>query len=72
MGMLWPTLEFILGISMIITLLAGGHLVLAAPHHRGPVRGLQHLHDPAHLAHHRRGLGGQYLPARHGLGEAHR
>ena len=32
MGMLWPTLEFILGISMVITLLAGGHLVLAAPH----------------------------------------
>ncbi len=29
MGMLWPTLEFILGISMIITLLAGGHLVVA-------------------------------------------
>ena len=29
MGMLWPTLEFVLGISMIITLLAGGHLVLA-------------------------------------------
>jgi ATP-binding cassette, subfamily B, multidrug efflux pump len=31
MGMLWPTLECILGISMIITLLAGGHLVIA--HH---------------------------------------
>ena len=29
MGMLWPTLEFILGISMVITLLAGGHLVIA-------------------------------------------
>jgi ATP-binding cassette, subfamily B, multidrug efflux pump len=29
--MLWPSLEFILGISMIITLLAGGHQVLA--HH---------------------------------------
>jgi ATP-binding cassette subfamily B protein len=29
MGMLWPTLEFILGISMIITLLAGGHLVIS-------------------------------------------
>jgi len=29
MGMLWPTLEFILGISMVITLLVGGHLVLA-------------------------------------------
>jgi ATP-binding cassette subfamily B multidrug efflux pump len=29
MGMLWPTLEFILGISMVITLLAGGHLVIS-------------------------------------------
>jgi ATP-binding cassette subfamily B protein len=28
MGMLWPTLEFVLGASMIITLLAGGHQVL--------------------------------------------
>lgn len=28
MGMLWPTLEFILGVSMLITLMAGGHLVL--------------------------------------------
>jgi ATP-binding cassette, subfamily B, multidrug efflux pump len=28
MGMLWPTLEFILGGSMILTLLAGGHLVI--------------------------------------------
>jgi ATP-binding cassette subfamily B multidrug efflux pump len=29
MGMLWPTLEFVLGVSMVITLLAGGHEVLA-------------------------------------------
>jgi ATP-binding cassette subfamily B multidrug efflux pump len=29
MGMLWPTLEFILGVSMVITLLVGGHQVLA-------------------------------------------
>jgi len=29
MGMLWPTLEFVLGISMIITLLVGGHLVIS-------------------------------------------
>ena len=29
MGMLWPTLEFILGISMIITLLVGGREVIA-------------------------------------------
>jgi ATP-binding cassette subfamily B protein len=28
MGMLWPSLEFILGVSMVITLLAGGHEVI--------------------------------------------
>jgi ATP-binding cassette subfamily B multidrug efflux pump len=28
MGMLWPTLEFVLGVAMVITLLAGGRLVL--------------------------------------------
>src|SRR6201747_1251373 len=31
MGMLWPTLEFILGLALCITLLVGGHEVL---HHR--------------------------------------
>lgn len=31
MGMLWPTLEFVLGIAMIITLLVGGHEVI---HHQ--------------------------------------
>jgi ATP-binding cassette, subfamily B, multidrug efflux pump len=34
MGMLWPTLEFILGVSMIITLLVGGHEVVK--HHITP------------------------------------
>ena len=29
MGMLWPTLEFMLGIAMVIVLLAGGHEVLS-------------------------------------------
>ena len=29
MGMLWPTLEFMLGIAMVIVLLVGGHLVLS-------------------------------------------
>ena len=29
MGMLWPTLEFILGLAMAITLLAGGHEVIS-------------------------------------------
>jgi ATP-binding cassette, subfamily B, multidrug efflux pump len=34
MGMLWPTLEFMLGLAMVISLLVGGHEVLA---HRIPV-----------------------------------
>src|ERR1700744_5818031 len=34
MGMLWPTLEFMLGLAMVISLLVGGHLVLE---HRIPV-----------------------------------
>jgi ATP-binding cassette, subfamily B, multidrug efflux pump len=29
MGMLWPTLEFMLGVAMVIVLLAGGHQVLS-------------------------------------------
>ena len=29
MGMLWPTLEFVLGVAMVITLFAGGRLVLS-------------------------------------------
>ena len=29
MGMLWPTLEFVLGVSMVITLVFGGHQVLS-------------------------------------------
>jgi ATP-binding cassette subfamily B protein len=29
MGMLWPTLEFMLGIAMVIVLFEGGHLVLS-------------------------------------------
>ena len=29
MGMLWPTLEFVLGLAMAITLLVGGHEVLS-------------------------------------------
>ena len=72
MGMLWPTLEFILGISMIITLLRRRPPGPRAPHRSRPVRRLQHLHDPAHLAHHRRRLGHQHLSARHRLGQAHR
>ena len=34
MGMLWPTLEFVLGVAMVISLLAGGRLVIQ---HKIPV-----------------------------------
>ena len=36
MGMLWPTLEFMLGLAMVISLLVGGHEVLT---HRIGIRG---------------------------------
>ncbi|HTW46727.1 MAG TPA: ABC transporter ATP-binding protein [Acidobacteriaceae bacterium] len=36
MGMLWPTLEFMLGLAMVIALLVGGHEVLT---HRIGIRG---------------------------------
>jgi ATP-binding cassette, subfamily B, multidrug efflux pump len=72
MGMLWPTLEFILGVSMVITLLAGGHLVIAHRITVGQFVAFNTYMIHAHLAHHRRGLGGEPLPARHRLGEAHR
>jgi ATP-binding cassette subfamily B multidrug efflux pump len=38
MAMLWPTLEFVLGISLMITLLVGGHEVLL--HNRDPNAGI--------------------------------
>ena len=72
MGMLWPTLEFILGIAMIITLLVGGHEVIA---HRISARrlcGLQHLYDSADLADHRGGLGRESFPARNCFDRTHR
>jgi ATP-binding cassette subfamily B protein len=56
MGMLWPTLEFVLGVSMIITLLAGGHLVIA---HRISVGDFVEFN-----------VGHQHLPARNRLGKA--
>jgi ATP-binding cassette subfamily B multidrug efflux pump len=38
MAMLWPTLEFMLGLSLMVTLLVGGHQVLL--HHRNPALGM--------------------------------
>ena len=71
MGMLWPTLETLLGVAVVIVLFVGGREVLHASHHRWQLRGLQHLHGAAHLAHHRAGLGHQPLPARHRLHGPH-
>ncbi len=41
------------------------------PHHRRQLRRLQHLHDDDDLAHHRRRLGRQPLPARNRLRHPH-
>ena len=49
MAMLWPTLEFVLGLSLMITLLVGGHEVVSAPHLGRPVHRLQCLHGAPHL-----------------------
>jgi ATP-binding cassette subfamily B multidrug efflux pump len=38
MAMLWPTLEFMLGLSLMVTLLVGGHQVIL--HHRNPALGM--------------------------------
>ena len=38
MSMLWPTLEFVLGVSLVVTLLVGGHEVLL--HNRDPQAGI--------------------------------
>jgi ATP-binding cassette, subfamily B, multidrug efflux pump len=38
MAMLWPTLEFVLGVSLVVTLLVGGHEVLL--HNRDPHAGI--------------------------------
>jgi ATP-binding cassette subfamily B multidrug efflux pump len=38
MAMLWPTLEFVLGISLVITLLVGGHEIVL--HNRDPRAGI--------------------------------
>ncbi len=60
MGMLWPTLEIMLGLAVVLVLWLGGSEVLSGPHPRRRFRLLQHLHDPTHLAHHRAGLGHQH------------
>ena len=64
MGMLWPTLETMLGLAIVLVLWLGGREVLLGPHHGRRLRCLQYLHGAAHLADDRAGLGHQYFPAR--------
>jgi len=70
MGMLWPTLEFVLGVSMIITLLAGGHLVISHKIDVGQFVAFSTymimLIWPIIAV----GLGDQHLPARNRFGKA--
>ncbi len=72
MGMLWPTLELMLGFAMVIVLWVGGQEVLLHRITVGRLHRLQHVHAPAHLADDRPRLGHQHLSARHRLHGAHR
>jgi ABC-type multidrug transport system fused ATPase/permease subunit len=59
MGMLWPTLETLLGVAIVIVLFVGGREVILHRITVGQLRGVQYLHGAAHLADHRAGLGHQ-------------
>ena len=89
MGMLWPTLELMLGCAVVLVLwlwrprsahrtidrqigfesrnIESRHYYYPHPlwlDERWAIRFLQHLHDAAHLADHRPGMGDQHLSAR--------
>ena len=63
MGMLWPTLETMLGLAIVLVLWLGGREVLQRTHDGRRLCRLQHLHGAADLAGDRAGLGHQYLSA---------
>ena len=71
MGMLWPTLEFILGLSLAITLLVGGHEVLSGRITVGQFVAfntyMMMLTWPVIAL----GVGGEPGAARHGFGDPH-
>ncbi len=50
MGMLWPTLEVMLGFAIVLVLWLGRPRGAAGTHHRRRLRGIQHLHGSAHMA----------------------
>ncbi len=67
MGMLWPTLETMLGLAIVLVLWLGGREVLLGPHDRRPIHRVQYFHGATYLAGDCAGLGDQYLPARNGV-----
>ena len=67
MGMLWPTLETMLGLAIVLVLWLGGREVLSGRITPGGFHRLQHLHGAVDLAGDRVGLGDQYFPAGHGV-----
>jgi len=52
MGMLWPTLELMLGIAVVIVAVAGRTASAAGTHIGRRLRGFQYLHGATHLAGH--------------------
>ena len=71
MGMLWPTLETLLGLAVVIVLWVGGREVLLHRISVGSFVGFQYLHGAAHLADHFAGMGHQHVPARYCVHGAH-
>ena len=63
MGMLWPTLEFMLGLAMVLVLWIGGREVFAGRMEIGGFHGIHDLHDAVDISRDRAGLGGQYFSA---------
>ncbi len=57
MGMLWPTLETMLGFAIVLVLVAGWKRGIAGPHQGRGLRGFQPLHGATDLAGYRPGMG---------------
>ena len=70
-GLFYPAIGFLAGTGSVLVLGFGGLLVIREDDHPGRLRGLQRLSGHVDLAHDRPGLGGEPLPARRGLHEAH-
>jgi ATP-binding cassette, subfamily B, multidrug efflux pump len=70
MGMLWPTLEFMLGLASGAGAVDRRPRSVGRAHANRRVHRIQHLHDATHVPHHRSGMGGQHFPAGHGFAGA--